>query len=103
LSFTIPDDPIKYELKRNIYRIIQEQINNIQKYAEAKNVNIVIKATGKMVTVIISDDGKGFNTAAKGKGIGLSNIQYRAESFNGKLSIKSSPGKGCKMSFQLPA
>ncbi len=103
LTYTIPHDLIRDDLKLNIYRIIQEQINNIQKYAEAKNVNIIVKNTGKMITIIISDDGIGFNTHLKRKGIGLSNIQYRAESFNGKLSIKSSPGKGCKLSIKLPA
>lgn len=103
LTYTIQHDLIKDDLKLNIYRMVQEQINNIQKYAEAKNVNIIVKNTGKMITIIISDDGIGFNTHLKRKGIGLSNIQYRAESFNGKLSIKSSPGKGCKLSIKLPA
>lgn len=103
LNITITDDQIKDDLKLNIYRMIQEQLNNILKYAGAKNVHIIIKATGKMITVIIRDDGKGFNTNLKRKGIGLSNIQYRAESFNGKMTIKSSPGKGCKMSIKLPA
>src|ERR1019366_3124705 len=53
---TLPDD-----LKLNIYRIIQEQTNNILKHAEAKNVNISLKERDNVISIIIADDGKGFN------------------------------------------
>jgi PAS domain S-box-containing protein len=102
LTYTIPDATIGDDLKLNIYRIIQEQLNNIHKYADAKNVKIVMMLKSGFISVSITDDGKGFNTHLQRKGIGISNIIYRAECFSGKVSIKSSPGKGCKIQVKIP-
>lgn len=102
LTYSIPDSMVQDDLKLNIYRMIQEQLNNIQKYAEAKNVDIDITLKNKFICITISDDGKGFKTTLQRKGIGISNIIYRAECFNGKVFIKSSPGKGCKMRIKIP-
>ncbi|MBL7703285.1 MAG: PAS domain S-box protein [Ferruginibacter sp.] len=102
LTFTIPDDAIGDDLKLNIYRIIQEQLNNVQKYAEAKNVQITMLLKKGIISVSIADDGKGFDTQVQRKGIGISNIIYRVECFGGKVVIKSSPGKGCKIQVKIP-
>lgn len=102
LTYTIPEDLIPEDLKLNIYRIIQELLSNIQKYADAKKVHIVIMSKAGFITIKVEDDGKGFNTKTKRKGIGISNIIYRAECFDGKVSIKSSPGKGCKTTVKIP-
>jgi len=102
LTYTLPDDLIPDDLKLNIYRIIQELLNNILKYAEAKSVNIVVMARSGFISVTVSDDGVGFNTKSKRKGIGISNVIYRTECFNGKVSIKSSAGKGCKVTVKIP-
>jgi PAS domain S-box-containing protein len=102
LTYTIPDDLIPDDLKLNIYRIIQELLNNTHKYAEAQKIEIVIIAKGGFIAIRVTDDGKGFNTKVKRMGIGISNIIYRAECFNGKVSIKSSPGKGCKATVKIP-
>jgi two-component system sensor histidine kinase UhpB len=96
-GLTVDDD-----LKLNIYRIIQEQLNNIIKHAAASNVLIAIKAADKSIHVIVSDDGKGFKPGIKRKGIGISNMINRIESYNGKLKIKSSPGNGCKINVEIP-
>lgn len=102
LTYTIPDTTIGDDLKLNIYRIIQEQLNNIQKYAEASKVEIVMILKGGFISISITDDGKGFNINTQRKGIGISNIIYRAGCFSGKVSIKSSPGKGCKVQVKIP-
>src|SRR5262249_45385032 len=78
-----------------IYRIVQEQLTNILKYADASKINITIKEHGKKVMLIISDNGKGFDPATKRRGIGFNNIINRADVFNGKVDIDSSPGNGC--------
>jgi PAS domain S-box-containing protein len=93
---------ISDDLKLNIFRIIQEQINNIQKYAEAKNVTISIQENNKEITVITSDDGKGFNVNQKRGGIGISNMINRTESFNGTILIESSVGNGCRTQINIP-
>jgi PAS domain S-box-containing protein len=96
------NDAMDDDLKLNIYRIIQEQVNNIVKHAGAKKVSVSI-TTGKHEIIIeINDDGKGFNLKDKRKGIGISNMTSRIESFNGKILINSSPGNGCKICATIP-
>jgi PAS domain S-box-containing protein len=97
LNQSIPDD-----IRLNIYRIIQEQINNIIKHAKAENVSIRVNGDNKIISIDITDDGIGFNVGKKRKGIGISNMINRVESFNGQLNIKSSPGNGCKIEIRIP-
>lgn len=82
-------------LKLTIYRIVQEQISNILKHADASRIDISLKEQRKNYWLTIKDNGKGFDPTAKRKGIGLNNIITRAEVFNGKVNIQSAPGQGC--------
>jgi two-component system sensor histidine kinase UhpB len=84
-----------------IYRIIQEQLNNIIKHANAKNVCVELLENSHSIDLIIRDDGKGFNPQEKSNGIGLTNIQNRAELLNGNLEITSSPNKGCLLKVRI--
>jgi len=85
-----------------LYRIIQEQLNNIVKHAGAKNAVISLYKKSDTAVLTIKDDGKGFNVTANRSGIGLSNIQSRVEMLLGEFNIQSAPGKGCEMIIQLP-
>ncbi len=85
----------KFEL--NIFRIIQEQLNNILKHAHALNIFINIGESGGDALLSIEDDGVGFDTTKKSAGIGITNIKSRAELFNGILLLNSQPGKGTKL------
>src|ERR1700676_2568336 len=91
------------DLKVVIFRIIQEQLNNILKHAEASEAEIELKNGNDGLILSINDNGKGFNTTEIRKGIGLKNIEHRVETYNGNVEIFSSPGNGCKMeiSFKL--
>jgi len=100
--YVVPDKLISDDLKLNIYRIIQELANNILKYAEAKKVNIVIETRDEAIRIVVEDDGKGFDLGSKRNGIGISNIINRAETFNGTVEIKTSPGNGCKTVVTIP-
>jgi PAS domain S-box-containing protein len=93
----IDESKLDNGLKLTIYRIVQEQVNNILKYAEATRIGITIKEQGKKLILTITDNGKGFDFQLKRKGIGLSNIINRADVFNGKVDIQTAPGKGCVM------
>lgn len=93
---------ISDDLKLNIYRTIQEQLNNITKHAAARNVNISVQAHNNIISIVVADDGKGFDVNKKRKGIGISNMMNRIESFNGEVSIESSPGKGCRIMIKVP-
>lgn len=88
--------------KLAIYRITQEQLNNIVKHARASTVSIILSQTDKQTMLIIKDNGKGFNTFEKRNGIGLNNIISRAKVFNGNVDIESAPGKGCLLMVTLP-
>jgi PAS domain S-box-containing protein len=101
-EYDVVNHKLDDDLKLNIYRIIQEQINNITKYAGAKNISISIRTVGQNILVNITDDGRGFDTGKKTKGIGLTNMVNRIESYNGNMNIESSPGKGCKLEIIIP-
>lgn len=97
-----PDRTIDDELKLNIYRIIQEQMNNIIKHADSRNVTVTIDNDGAALYILVTDDGKGFDISKKRKGIGIANMINRVESFNGEMKIESSPGNGCKTTIRVP-
>jgi PAS domain S-box-containing protein len=101
-SYSLVNESVSDDLKLNIYRIIQEQTNNILKYSEATNVNISITEKDHVINIVVEDDGKGFNVSSKRKGIGISNVINRIESYNGQVEIKSSEGKGCKIFITIP-
>lgn len=101
-SDTINEIRIDDELHLNTYRIIQEQLRNIIKHAKAKEVTIRLDADDNHVYVTVIDDGVGFDTAQLKEGIGLMNMQRRAELHNGQFKIESEPKKGCQMSLVLP-
>jgi PAS domain S-box-containing protein len=90
------------ELKLNIYRIIQEEVNNILKHANPSSVLISLKAGVNMIYLTTIDNGTGFILKKKKDGIGISNIINRVESFNGKIEIASSPGNGCCIEIEIP-
>jgi PAS domain S-box-containing protein len=90
------------KFRLNIFRIVQEQLNNIIKHANCKNITIRLSSTHRTIRIEISDDGQGFDTSLKRKGIGLSNIQSRTELYNGTMDIISSPGGGCRLMIDFP-
>lgn len=85
-----------------LYRIAQEQINNICKYANAKNVSIIVMKKLGNILLLIKDDGVGFDTKKKNKGIGFKNIQNRIAYYSGHLNIVSVPGNGCNLEVSIP-
>ena len=91
-----------------IFRIIQESINNIIKYAKAENIKITICYSSESIKITINDDGIGFDpdtifTNKKiGEMAGLKNMRQRAESLDGKLTIESTPGKGTLLNVIIP-
>lgn len=88
--------------KLMIFRIIQEQLNNIVKHAEAKNVGISLIDEEAHLLLEIKDDGKGFDLKKTRKGLGLTNMKNRAELFEGKIDILTEPGHGCSLFVYLP-
>ncbi|MBF0694590.1 MAG: tetratricopeptide repeat protein [Flavobacterium sp.] len=102
------DPEIKWEsinntIKINLYRILQEGLQNINKYAKAKRVNISIILSEGKITLVLADDGIGFNLGAKKKGIGINNMITRTHELGGTIDIKSKRDRGTKIIISLPA
>lgn len=107
LSATIGED-IDWELlsnttKINLYRILQESLQNINKYAQAKTIKVDLRKDKKGNLVLnIVDDGVGFETDKNSKGIGLKNIVTRTHESEGIIDIKSSKNKGTQIKVTVP-
>ena len=86
----------------NIYRIIQEAVQNINKYAKANNVKVALKAEDDFIHLTISDDGIGFNLNTKKDGIGIKNIRSRIERLNGNVEFISELKKGTSVVIKIP-
>jgi two-component system, NarL family, sensor histidine kinase UhpB len=95
----IKNQYLSEQLKLTIFRIAQEQLNNISKHAKASNVSITLSMEKGQVHFIIEDDGIGFDSSQKVKGVGLQNIFSRANLHSGKATITSSIGNGCVLSI----
>ncbi len=91
-----------HKFKLNIFRIVQEQFNNILKHARAAHISVSLSQTRKNILLVVSDDGTGFNTEKKRNGIGMRNIQSRAEHYKGAAHFRSSPGRGCALKVTFP-
>lgn len=96
------DKILSEDQKLMIFRILQEQTNNIIKYADAKKVNITLKEVHNQVFLSITDDGKGFDTSIESKGMGFINVYNRVDAFGGEVTLISSPGKGCALEIVFP-
>ena len=99
------DGQICDKVKLMLFRIIQEQVNNVLKHSGARNliIELTLLEGENSVELSITDDGKGFNPEkVRKKGLGLSNIMSRADLFGGKVTIQSAAGDGCKLRVQIP-
>ncbi len=100
------DEHLGNAQKLTIFRIIQEQVNNVIKHSGAKNLIIELEMDEyeNSIRLNITDDGRGFDPEKikSKKSLGFSNIISRADLFDGKISIISAPEQGCKLNVQLP-
>ncbi|WP_435496160.1 CHASE3 domain-containing protein [Variovorax sp. RB3P1] len=86
-----------------IYRMVQESLTNIGKYAQASEATIVMKNYESHVIVEVADNGKGFDTQRMRPSThGLAGMRHRVEAARGKLTVSSTPGKGTHLSAMLP-
>ena len=93
----IEDSIFNNLLKINLYRIIQESLKNIDKYAKASQINIFLDLNNKTFTLEIEDNGIGFNVNKTTFGIGLKNIKERTLECNGIFHLESKVNNGTKI------
>ncbi len=102
IDATIKWDKISNATKINLYRIIQESLQNCNKYANAKNIRIEFKKTKDNILLEIEDDGVGFNLKRGKKGIGIQNMISRIKECHGTFDIKSKKGEGASIVVSVP-
>jgi signal transduction histidine kinase len=93
------------EVGINLYRIVQEALNNIHKHAGAGKVGVLLEGRGGQVLLIVEDDGQGFDRGAateEGGGMGLVNMRERASLVGGALEVETSPGAGTTLYVRVP-
>lgn len=88
-------------VKINIYRILQELLQNVNKYADAKECLVQIYELNNELTIEVKDDGVGFDVSSLTKGIGLKNIQERAKSIDSEIEIKSIVNEGTTIKLKV--
>lgn len=105
IDFDSPEFSLAPEREINLYRIVQEIIQNTIKHAQATQLNICISKKGQDILLETKDNGIGFNYSEKkrlGKGIGLLSLQSRAELLGGQLLVQTKPGEGAIFEIQIP-
>ncbi|MCB0383491.1 MAG: two-component sensor histidine kinase, partial [Psychroserpens sp.] len=88
--------------KINIYRIIQESLQNIYKHANAETVKISFQLKNNVILLSITDDGEGFDVNKSKKGIGIKNINARVMDLNGKVDFISKINEGTTINIKIP-
>ncbi len=87
---------------QQLYRILQEALNNIVKHAQATRVDVQLFGHDKEINLTIEDNGKGFVSSEKEDSVGLNQMKIRAESLGGRFEINSQPGKGTFVLVETP-
>jgi len=107
-SAGIKDLKLEFDTAINLYRLIQEALNNIRMHAEADHVIVRLVASSPNIILRIEDNGKGFDVerrlakALKEKRMGLSNMEERVSLLEGTMNIKSQPSKGTRIFIEVP-
>jgi signal transduction histidine kinase len=87
-----------------VFRVVQEAITNISKYANAQQVWLDLRQVGDEMQVSVRDDGVGFDsTRQRGSAFGLLGMRFRVEAMGGALLLTSTPGQGTRLQVTLPA
>lgn len=95
---TIEEVDIAPDQELTVYRLVQEALTNISKYAQAKQVKVTLKVLAEQIEIAVTDDGKGFDPEDIAyRARGLAGMRHRLEACGGSLSIHSAPGHGTRI------
>jgi signal transduction histidine kinase/ligand-binding sensor domain-containing protein len=96
--------PAEFEI--NLFRIVQESLNNILKHAGASEARVALTRTPRRLRLEIQDNGRGFDPARSsapgGRGLGLRQIAERAKIMGARLDVQSQPGQGTRLTLEIP-
>jgi signal transduction histidine kinase len=94
--------PITAEIEMAVYRIVQEALTNISKFAQATEVKLTLQSTSSQLDLSITDNGQGFKLDQNTSGFGLQSMRDRALALNGTLKIETAPLAGCCITVNIP-
>ena len=101
------DERLAPEIETAAYRIVQEALTNVAKHARATVCRVYLQRLPNTVLITIEDNGAGFDTASEPPGeragLGLVGIRERASQLRGTVRLESAPGKGTRLTVELPA
>ena len=97
-------DDLGESLNINVYRIVQESINNALKHAQAKSIEVSLTLLENELQLLINDDGVGMNMASvdQSQHFGLLGIRERVQGFHGSFSLLSEPNRGTAIHINIP-
>lgn len=96
------DNAIDMQLRRDVYLIGKEIINNASKYSNARHFSLRISFEEACINMAAADDGRGFDQAAVKPGNGLTNIRLRIKKYGGKAYLVTAAGQGTQWTIQIP-
>ena len=103
ISTTLEHVELNSSSQLTIYRLVQESLTNISKYANAKKVCVKLESTDGYAIIEVVDDGRGFNISEVGAGsYGLTGMRHRVEAISGKLTVSSAEGRGARIMAVIP-
>jgi signal transduction histidine kinase len=106
LRFLAPEDGqdrrLGLELRRQVYLIFKEAVNNAARHSGCQAVEIAFDLGPRSLSLHVKDDGRGFDPGAEGRGHGLESMRGRAEGLRGRLDVLSTPGEGTAVLVHVP-
>lgn len=96
------DVTVSDQVAINVYRIVQELVNNVKKHAPAAHVAVSLQIAAKEIRLYFVDNGPGYDTRVASDGAGLSNIRTRAELLGGSILLRSKVGRGTQAELTVP-
>ena len=98
-----PVDRLTPNAELTIYRLVQEALTNVSKYAEARHVEVRLSTEDEEVQILVRDDGRGFNPEdIKPSTHGLDGMKHRVEAIGGRLVVRSATGAGTTIEASMP-
>ncbi len=105
-SFRAPDPaqdiPMGANLRRELFLIFKEAINNLIRHSGCSEAEIEFRAGEDSIFLQLSDNGRGFDLAQKNEGHGLTSMRDRTKGLGGAFAISTQPGQGARLSFTIP-
>jgi len=101
-SFEDLPERLPADTETTLYRIAQEALTNVARYAGARHVELSLRRSGRSLQFSMQDDGAGFDASLFGSGLGLLGMRERADMLNADFSLSTNPGEGTRIKVTIP-